>query len=146
MVTIVVDTNVFISAVLKSASAPRQVLRLCLEEKVQPLMGNALFREYEEVMGRESLFKNSPLNSRERNDLFDAFLSVCKWLPIYYLWRPNLPDESDNHLLELAIAGNAACLITGNTKDFEHGELKLGNCSILTPAQFIIERKTIWQQ
>ena len=142
---IVIDTNVFISALLKSSSAPRQVLRLCLNEEIQPIMGNALFSEYEEVMARESLFKNSLLNSKERDDLFNAFLSVCKWLPVYYLWRPNFPDESDNHLLELAIAGNAQWLVTGNTKDFIHGELNVGICSILTPSRFLKERKKTWQ-
>ena len=140
------DTNVFVSALLKSSSAPRQVLRLCLEKEITPVMGNALFSEYEEVIGRDSLFKNSVLNPRERDDLFNAFLSVCKWLPIYYLWRPNLPDEADNHLLELAIAGNVEWMVTGNTKDFEHGELKLGNFTILTPAGFMKERKKKWQQ
>lgn len=146
MERIVVDTNVFISALLKSGSAPRQVLRLCLDETIQPLMGNALFSEYEEIMGRQSLFKNSLLNSRERDDLFNAYLRVCKWLPVYYLWRPNFPDEADNHLLELAIAGNAEWLVTGNTKDFTHGELKWGNCSIVTPSRFLKERKKTWQQ
>jgi hypothetical protein len=27
----------------------------------------------------------------------DAFLSVCHWQKVYYAWRPNLPDEADNH-------------------------------------------------
>lgn len=146
MEKIVVDTNVFVSALLKGSTAPRQVLRLCLKKEITPLMGNALLNEYEEVLGRESLFKSSPLKPRERDELFNAFLSVCKWLPVYYLWRPNLPDEADNHLLELAIAGNAEWLVTGNTKDFALGELKFGNCSILTPARFMKERKTTWQQ
>lgn len=140
------DTNVFVSALLKSSSAPRQVFRLCLQKTIQPLMGNALFSEYEEVLGRDSIFKNSLLNARERDNLFNAFLSVCKWLPVYYLWRPNLPDEADNHLLELAIAGNAQWLVTGNAKDIMQGELRLGNCSILTPARFLKERKKKWQQ
>ena len=47
----------------------------------------------------------SPLTPKEREDLLDAFLSVCEWVPIYFLWRPNLPDEGDNHLMELVVAG-----------------------------------------
>lgn len=30
----------------------------------------------------------------------------------YYRWRPNLPDEGDNHVLELAVAAGDAPSIT----------------------------------
>ena len=53
----------------------------------------------------------------------DAVLSVCQWTDIAFIWRPNLPDESDNHLIELAVAGNAQWIVTGNTKDLAAGEL-----------------------
>ena len=39
--------------------------------------------------------------------MFDGFLSVCRWVEVFFAWRPNLPDEADNHLVELAVAGNA---------------------------------------
>ena len=48
-----------------------------------------------------------PLTASERRALFDALLSVSEWIKVYYLWRPNLPDEGDNHLIELAVAGGA---------------------------------------
>ena len=59
MEKIVVDTNVFISALLKSSSAPRQVMRLCLEKAIQPLMGNALFSEYEEVLAKSAILRRA---------------------------------------------------------------------------------------
>lgn len=142
MESVVVDTNVFISALLKKTSAPRQVVRFCLNGEVVPLMGNALYLEFEAVLGRSSLFQHSVLSEEEREELFDAFLSVCKWVPIYYLWRPNLPDEADNHLIELAIAGNARWIITGNTKDFSFGEIRLPGCEFVTPSTFLKERRS----
>ena len=36
-----------------------------------------------------------------------SLISRRTWVRVYYLWRPNLPDEADNHLVELAVAGNA---------------------------------------
>jgi putative PIN family toxin of toxin-antitoxin system len=105
---IVVDTNVFVGALLRSEGYNRKVLRSCLEERSKPIMGQALLSEYEDLMGRRQLFRNSLLSARERNRLFEAFLSVCEWVQIYYGWRPNLRDEADNHLLELAIAGGAS--------------------------------------
>ena len=38
------------------------------------------------------------------------------------LRRPNLGDESGNHPVELAVAGNAAWIVTGNERDVAAGE------------------------
>nr|WP_228025325.1 PIN domain-containing protein [cf. Phormidesmis sp. LEGE 11477] len=45
-------------------------------------------------------------------------MSISHWTFIYYTWRPNLKDEADNHLIELAIAGSASLIATNNLKDF----------------------------
>ena len=63
------------------------------------------------------LFAAAPIGPEDRAALLDAVLGVCQWINISYLWRPNLRDESDNHLVELAVAGNAAWIVTGNERD-----------------------------
>lgn len=141
---VVIDTNVFVSAVMAAETAPRKVLRLCLAGTVRPLMGNALFAEYEDVLSRSDLFRRAPLSEREREQLFDAFLSVCRWIPIHYLWRPNLRDEADNHLIELALAGNAQWVVTGNKSDLGSGELLFPWLRIVTAAEFLSERSDSW--
>jgi len=88
-------------------------------------------------MARAELFGHSPLTAREREDLLDAFLSVCEWVPVYYLWRPNLPDEGDNHLIELAVAGAATSVITQNVRDLRRGELRFPQLGIETSAEFM---------
>ncbi len=50
---------------------------------------------------------------------------------------PNLKDEADNHLIELAIAGNAQIIATQNIKDFRNSELLFPNLSILKPEEII---------
>lgn len=102
-------------------------------------MGNTLFREHEEILQRIKLFENCILDNSERNKLFDAFLSVCQWVSVYYGWRPNLKDEGDNHLIELAVAGGAEYLVTKNTKDFKDPELKFSHVKIVRPEKFIKE-------
>ena len=62
---------------------------------------------------------------------------------IYFLWRPNLRDESDNHLVELAVAGGAQAVVTRNKRDFRAAELKFENLAVLTPAECL--RRTTWQ-
>lgn len=84
-------------------------------------MGTTLYTEYCDVCSRDKIFKNAALNKNERYELFNAFISLCDWFSIYYLWRPNLRDEGDNHLLELAAASQVKYIITGNTKDLKTG-------------------------
>jgi len=145
-VRVVVDTNVFISALLRKNNAPREVIRQCIAKNIKPLMGVTLFSEYEAVISRSTLFKNSPLSKNERNALLDAFMSVCQWVSIYYLWRPNLKDEADNHLIELAVAGNAKYIITQNKKDFKNSELLFPDIQIVDVGEFLKEgRNNTWQ-
>lgn len=131
------DTNVFIAALLSATGSNRAVLRACLSGKVTPMMGTALFLEYEDLLGRADLMKGCPISASERQTLFEAVLSVAIWVKIYYLWRPNLPDEADNHLVELALAGHADVIVTNNVRDLRHGELSFPDLQIFTPTEFL---------
>lgn len=134
---IVIDTSVLISALIGSTGASRELIRLCLQGEYQPLMGNNFFLEYESVILREEIITQCTLTKQEIFTLIDAFMSVCQWIDIYYLWRPNLRDEADNHLIELAIAGNAQIIATKNIKDFLNSDLIFPNLSILKPEQIV---------
>lgn len=134
---IVVDTNVITAAFIRPLGRNRDVLRACFVGTAKPLMGAALFHEYEDVLSREHLMRKSPLASSERNELFHAFLSVCEWVRVYYLWRPNLSDEADNHVIELAVAGGADAIVTNNIRDLRYGELSFKQLQIITPVQFL---------
>jgi putative PIN family toxin of toxin-antitoxin system len=136
-VKIVIDTNVFIGAIISSQGLNRALIRRCLLGEYQPLMGNALFSEYESVMEREEIIARCPLDRTEILDLLAAFLSVSEWVNIYYSWRPNLRDEGDNHVIELAVAGNAKIVATKNIKDFKEAELVFPDLLILKPEQII---------
>lgn len=133
---IVVDTNVFVGACL-GAGASSDVVAACLERRHQALMAAALLSEYEDVLSREALFRRSRLTANERAELLDIFLAGCRWTRIYYGWRPNLRDEGDNHLVELAVAGGAAHIVTRNLRDLRAGELLFPGLSAVTPAQFL---------
>ena len=134
MRVIVLDTSVFVSACLSAGGASREVLRLCLNRRCLPLMGEALYLEYEAVLSRERLFRACALGLDERTALFEAFLSVCRWTRVYYTWRPNVPDESDNHVVELAVAGGASAIVTRNVRDFARMELRFGTLAVVQPA------------
>jgi putative PIN family toxin of toxin-antitoxin system len=137
--TIVVDTNVLVGAMTGRAGHNRQVLRACFEDRVKPIVGEALFLEYEEVLERKAIFRKSPLSAAERRQLYEAFLSVCEWVHVYYSWRPNLRDEGDNHLVELAVAGGASAIVTNNVGDFRSADLRFPEIRVLAPGDFLKE-------
>lgn len=130
---IVVDTSVFISALIGPSGPSREIIRQCLQGVYFPLMGLSLFCEYESVIARQSVLSLCPLSVDEVLRLLQSFMSVCEWVNIYYLWRPNLKDEADNHLIELAIAGNASILVTNNLRDFQNTQLLFPNLLVLSP-------------
>lgn len=131
----VLDTNVLVSAMLRGGGAARAVLRACLRGPYTPVLGPALLAEYEDVLGRPELFVGSVLSAKERGELFDGLMSRCRWVEVFYAWRPNLPDEADNHLIELAVAARADAIVTRNLRDVARGELKFPTLRVLTPEQ-----------
>lgn len=135
---IVVDTNVFVGACL-GVGASNAVVAACLRGDHRPLMGAALLAEYEDVLGRPAMWSKCRLSTAEREQLLDIFLASCTWTRIYFGWRPNLRDESDNHLVELAVAGGAGCIVTRNVRDLASMELKFPALAVQTPETFLKE-------
>lgn len=135
---IVVDTNVFVGACM-GVGASAKVIELCITGLVKPVMGSALVMEYEDVMARNQLFENCRLDLAERGELMDIFLARCSWVTTYFAWRPNLRDEADNHVVELAVAAGASHVVTWNTRDFASMELRFPKLKVSTPPDFLKE-------
>ena len=57
----------------------------------------------------------------------------------YFSWRPNVRDEGDNHVVELAVASAASHIVTWNTRDFAAMELRFPLLQLATPPQFLKE-------
>lgn len=133
MIPLVLDTNVFVSALRSGGGASREILRRCLKGNYRPLFGNALWAEYEDLLGRPVWTDYT--TAEERQTVLAALAATGRWVSVYYGWRPNLPDEADNHLIELAIAGGARAIVTHNVRDLGRGQLRWRDLLVLTPAQ-----------
>lgn len=133
MIEIVIDTNVFVAALRSEGGASREVLRRSLLGRYRPVFGNALWLEYEDVLGRDVWTPST--TAKERQQVLAALVSMGRWVTISFGWRPNLPDEGDNHLIELAVAAGADAIVTFNVRDLARGELVWSRLRVLTPAQ-----------
>ncbi len=127
-----------VSALLtkQADSSSRQLLRACARGDYRPLLSLALFKEYEDVLSRPSLVAPERRAFVER--ALDGFVSLCDEVRIFFRFRPDLPDEADNHVLELALAGSAHYIVTYNAKDFR-GELIFEKSEVLSP-EALLER------
>jgi putative PIN family toxin of toxin-antitoxin system len=132
MIRIVADTNVLVSACIGQGPASK-VIEACFDGRFVPFMSGPLLMEYRDVLSRTDLFVRARLNAQERTALLEIFLSRCQWRTAHFKWRPNLVDEGDNHLIELAISANAHILVTSNIRDFERAELRFPHIRIETP-------------
>ena len=108
-------------------------MRRCLEGGYRPLFSNALWLEYEDLLGRPVWTDQT--TAGERRQVLAALAAAGQWIKIYYGWRPNLQDEGDNHLIELAIAGAARAIVTHNIRDVRGGELRWSDLLVLAPSQ-----------
>lgn len=130
-------TNVLVAGLISGKGPNREILRLCLKGDLQPFVGNALYLEYQDLLNRENIQALCQQTSVSLMEFLDGFAQVCKAVDARYLWRPNLRDEADNHLVELAIAAQAAYIVTNNIADFARAELKHLGYEVITPAQLL---------
>lgn len=72
------------------------------------------------------------IQSKDPNDWQEIAAAMRLNCPIW-----NLPDEADNHLVELAVAGGAVAIVTHNVRDLSAGELHFEGIETLKPAAFL---------
>jgi putative PIN family toxin of toxin-antitoxin system len=107
---IVVDTNVFVSAIARPHSIPRQALDKVLDNGVL-LFSEATMTELVEVLRRP---KFDHYFGREDRAIFLSQLdAVAEFVPIIQLIR-ECRDPKDDKFLELALNGRADVIITGD--------------------------------
>ncbi len=51
--------------------------------------------------------------------VFDGFLKDCLRAEAFSAWRPTLPDEANDHFVELMVAESAAAIVTRNIRDLK---------------------------
>ena len=114
MIRVVLDTNIFISALLQPDGLPAQVLVAALAGRdAQLCMSAEIYAEYEEVIRR-------PRFRRSENEISDGLRAVREMA----LWvKPSrrvraCPDPDDDCFLECAEAARAHYLVTGNARHF----------------------------
>lgn len=130
---IVIDTNVFITALRSRRGASYKLLFETIREKYELNISPALIFEYESVAKRE--LHNLKIGKEHIESILDMICAISNKCKIFFLWRPQLKDPKDDHILELAIESQSRYIITYNKRDFK-GVDKFG-IEVLTPKEFL---------
>ena len=129
----VLDTNVLVAGLRSGLGASYRLLTLVGTGRFTHVVSVALLFEYESaVMRPESGIR---LPRPAINDVLDYICAAGDRQQIYFLWRPRLPDPSDDLVLEVAAHGQCDRIVTFNTRDFVGSE-QFG-IRVETPSQFL---------
>ncbi|MGH7625267.1 MAG: putative toxin-antitoxin system toxin component, PIN family [Gemmatimonadaceae bacterium] len=110
---IVLDTNVLISGLLSAHGPPAQLLDLALTGELALLLDDRILAEYREVTQRPRFGFSQADVARA----VDALAVIAEHVAAPPL-AVNLPDPGDLPFLEVAAAGGADALVTGNRRHF----------------------------
>lgn len=117
MVYAVIDTNIFVSALIthNSSAATVKVLKSMLNQAIKPLYNDEIIAEYEEVLHRKK-FKLSEEQIRCVIDFIKQNGIDSERFP----YDGTMPDEDDRVFYEVALTEEDSFLVTGNLKHFPH--------------------------
>jgi putative PIN family toxin of toxin-antitoxin system len=129
-VKVVLDTNVLVSGVLSPFGQPGEVIRMIVAGSLSLLYDARIMTEYAHVLKRPK-FSLNPEHVEALLDHVKAEGVIVASDPLFV----RLPDKEDEAFLEVALAGHAQCLITGNLKHFPAAARQ--GMRILSPAEFL---------
>jgi len=129
----VIDTNVFISALIGQYSYPYKIFdELVLTGGIILCMSAQLWTEYEGVSQRTK-FQQIPGFTEKARKLLAAMKEIAMFAePTTQITL--IKDEPDNRLLELAVATQASVIVTGNSRHFTFDEYE--GIKIQSPKDF----------
>ncbi len=127
---IVLDTNVLVSGLLTPFGTSGEIVRMVSSGQLVLCFDARILSEYHEVLHRPR-FK---FNEEKVVSLLDYMQHYGQVFPGKPLTK-SLPDPDDAPFLEVAVAGKAECLVTGNLAHFPVTHRQ--GVNVLSPTQFL---------
>lgn len=127
---IVLDTNVLVAGLLSPFGPCAEIVRMVSSGELTLYFDARILSEYSEVLRRSKF--------RFRIDKVSVLLDYIEHRGHIVASSPlsiSLPDPGDQPFLEIAVAGQAACLITGNHTHFPPKRCQ--GVKVLSPRDFL---------
>ncbi len=141
MLKVVLDANIFVSALINPHGKPAQILNYVFENKIRLFTSSSIIEELERVLSYSRLMKRHGLEKEELKEFISALLSIMSLVEERKTIEVIMDDPSDNKYLSCALNAKVDFIVSGNVH-----LLNLKECEgirITTPAQLleIMERE-----
>lgn len=132
MQKIVIDTNVFVSALIQRGYPNLILNELFIGEKSKLCISENVVKEYYDVLNRKKFARYPDFIAKAEMLLADIEEKGTKFSPKIKV--KIISDKDDNKFLELAAESKADFLITGNTNDFTMEKFR--KTKIVSPKEY----------
>jgi putative PIN family toxin of toxin-antitoxin system len=139
----VFDTDVLVAGLRSQAGASRRLLVLLHHDRYEAVASVAMMLEYEAVLKRTENLDAFGLTADEVDRFLDSLSLMMMPVTPFFLWRPQLRDPADEHVLEAAVNGHADAIITFNQRHFLAAARRFG-IATLKPGD-ALRRLGTWQ-
>jgi putative PIN family toxin of toxin-antitoxin system len=135
MLKIVLDSNVFVSALINPRGKPAQILNYVFGNKIRLFTSPPIIEELERVLSYPKLVKRHGLEKQELKEFVSDLLSIMSLVEGKKALEVIAEDPADNNYLSCALDAKADFIVSGdihllNLREYE-------GIQIITPAQFL---------
>ena len=128
---IVLDTNVLVAGLLSPFGPCGEIVRMVSSGELRLIFDARILSEYNEVLRRPK-FKFDEEKVAALLDYVAHSGVIAATSPL----TASLPDSDDEAFLETAIAGKAACIVTGNQNHFPATVCQ--GIKVFSPKEFLL--------
>ncbi len=135
MLKIVLDANVFVSALINPHGKPAQILNYVFENKIRLFTSPSIIEELQRVLSYPKLVKRHGLEKEELKEFVSDLLSIVSLVEGKKAVAVIVEDPTDNNYLSCALDAKADFIVSGdmhllNLREYE-------GTQIITPTRFL---------
>jgi putative PIN family toxin of toxin-antitoxin system len=133
---VVLDANVYVSALLSKRGVPKQIIDLWREEAFELLISKEILEEVARVLRYPRVAEFHKLSEKEQEEFLALLRDETKLIQPKRRLSVS-PDETDNRYLECAVEGSAEVLVTGDKRHLLPIKEYQG-IAVISPAAFLM--------
>ena|SRR3989339_107292 len=135
---VVLDSNVIVSSLLNSHSAPSQVIALWRDYRYDLLLSSYILNEVKNTLNDKQLAHKYHISPIKQSRLLTQLIHAGKMIEFDFKSIVDVRDPKDSAIIQTALAGKANCLVTGDQDLLVlNGNKSIKTLQIVTPDEFL---------